>query len=91
MGEDAKDLPKVPMTSRSSKVVKTGSWRSSRPEIDEEKCIKCYICWKFCPDVAVIVTEGEYPEIDYVHCKGCGICAVECPKDCIGMKREVRG
>ena len=82
------DLPLTPITSVSSAANMTGGWKTFRPVLDKEKCIKCYICWKFCPDVAVHVKEGELPEFDYDHCKGCGICAHECPKDAIEMVLE---
>ncbi len=67
---------------------KTGSWRTYRPEIDLDKCIKCFICWKFCPDVSIDISKG-HPEVDFDHCKGCGICANECPVKCIEMVLEV--
>jgi 2-oxoacid:acceptor oxidoreductase delta subunit (pyruvate/2-ketoisovalerate family) len=58
--------------------------------LDPEKCNKCYICWKFCPEAAFEVDEErkEVPIIDYDHCKGCAICAEECPKDAIVMVEE---
>lgn len=81
--------------------IKTSSWRTSRPVIDYSKCTRCMICWKFCPDVAIDISENpsfdvpaerfkkmEAPYIDYDHCKGCGICANECPFDAIEMVRE---
>jgi len=68
---------------------KTGMWRIYRPVIDYEKCIKCYMCYINCPDVAVVVEKfNEYPKIDYDYCKGCGICATVCPKKAISMVRE---
>jgi 2-oxoisovalerate ferredoxin oxidoreductase delta subunit len=82
------DLPLTPITSVPSTVNQTGGWKTFRPILDAEKCIKCYICWKFCPDIAVHAKEGELPEFDYDHCKGCGICAYECPKDAIEMVLE---
>ena len=68
----------------------TGGWRTIRPIIIAEKCTKCYICWKFCPEASIIIDEElkEVPKIDYDHCKGCAICANECPKDAIEMVDE---
>ena len=86
--KDYNDLPLTPITSVPSTVNRTGFWKTFKPVMDKEKCIKCYICWKFCPDVAIHAKEGEYPEFDLEHCKGCGICAYECPKDAIEMVLE---
>jgi 2-oxoisovalerate ferredoxin oxidoreductase delta subunit len=65
----------------------TGAWRNIRPEIDRSKCIKCGICWKFCPEPSIDVVD-EWPVVDYDYCKGCGICAEECPAKCIVMVEE---
>lgn len=86
--KDYRDLPLTPICSVSSRANKTGGWKTFRPVLDKEKCIKCLICWKFCPDVAIHAKEEEYPEFDLEHCKGCSICAHECPKDAITMELE---
>ena len=67
----------------------TGAWRNIRPEIDRGKCIKCGICWKFCPEPSIDIVD-EWPVVDYDYCKGCGICAEECPAKCIVMVEERR-
>jgi len=67
---------------------KTGGWRSFRPIIDQEKCIKCGKCWASCPDNAIRKNKkGEF-EFNYDYCKGCGICANECPVKAIKMVKE---
>ncbi len=65
----------------------TGSWRSERPVLDEDKCTYCGLCALYCPTQCMI-DEGEYflPNFDY--CKGCGICGRECPQDAISMMSE---
>ncbi len=91
----------VPTAYAPSSNNKTSSWRTTKPVIDYGKCTRCMICWKFCPDVAIGVTQGmnlefpnerfakmEAPYIDYDYCKGCGICANECPFDAIDMVQE---
>jgi 2-oxoisovalerate ferredoxin oxidoreductase delta subunit len=88
MYETYNDLPPATMTSESSRAIKTGSWRAFRPLLDIEKCNKCYICWKFCPDASISIREDGYIEIDLDFCKGCGICEVECPKKAIELKPE---
>ncbi len=82
-------MPSIPVTCRDTEDVQTGTWRTLRPIIDEEKCICCHICWKFCPDMSIVVEEeDDVPSVDLEHCKGCGICANECPKDAISMEKE---
>jgi len=68
---------------------KTEGWRSQKPEIDREKCIKCGRCWQFCPDLAIIMDKRDgKAKVDYEYCKGCGICETECPVKCIKMEKE---
>ncbi len=67
---------------------KTGGWRTLKPVINKEKCIKCGRCWMFCPDNAIKIGKDGKPKIDYDYCKGCGICAAECPVKAIIMKKE---
>lgn len=67
----------------------TGAWRNIRPEIDLAKCIRCGICWKFCPEPCIEIV-NEAPAVDYDYCKGCGICAEECPAKAIIMVEEKR-
>ena len=66
----------------------TGGWRTFKPVKDESKCIHCLICWVYCPDSSILVSEGKMKGFDYDHCKGCGICAQVCPKKCIEMVKE---
>jgi pyruvate ferredoxin oxidoreductase delta subunit len=62
-------------------------WRTFKPVIDHAKCIRCLLCWIYCPD-GVIGKEEKELSIDYDYCKGCGICASECPKRAISMIKE---
>jgi len=80
------DMPDMPASQGSMRANKTASWRSLRPVLLEEKCKRCMICWKFCPEPAISPTDP--PVIDYDFCKGCGICAFICPKGAITMARE---
>ncbi|MCK4544028.1 4Fe-4S binding protein [candidate division WOR-3 bacterium] len=85
----ASDMPDMVASLGSMASNKTGSWRNLKPIIDESKCIKCFICWKFCPDASIdIVDENTPPKINYDYCKGCGVCAEECPVNCISMIEE---
>ncbi len=68
---------------------KTGIWRVSRPVVDYSRCTLCGICWLYCPDSVVEISEDKKRVvIDYDYCKGCGICSVECPFNAIKMVRE---
>lgn len=91
----------APVTEVSSRANKTDKWRTQKPVLDYQSCIRCMICWKFCPDSAISYsTDGGYqypnervakleaPVIDYDYCKGCGICANECPENSIEMINE---
>ncbi len=82
----AKDMPPMPVSMGSMRVNKTASWRSIRPIIDEEKCTRCMICWKYCPEPAIFPEDP--PRVDYDYCKGCGICIVECPSGAISSEKE---
>ncbi|MEM3404264.1 MAG: 4Fe-4S binding protein [Nitrososphaeria archaeon] len=67
---------------------KTGSWRLKRPVIDNARCIRCLICWIYCPDDTISIKEDGSVSVDYDYCKGCGICAQECPVKAITMMEE---
>jgi pyruvate ferredoxin oxidoreductase delta subunit len=66
----------------------TGSWRSQRPVWDDAKCIKCGICYVFCPEGCVQQGEDGLFRADLNYCKGCGICAHECWPSAIKMIEE---
>jgi len=65
----------------------TGTWRTFKPVIDNEKCLKCQLCELFCPEGVIVIIEGGI-SIDCKYCKGCGICAYECRLGAIKMVRE---
>ena len=87
MTKTYQELPLTPISDAPSTINLTGYWRVIRPVVDKEKCKRCTICWKFCPDGAIVLVDGV-PEIDLNYCKGCGICAHECPSKCITMVQE---
>jgi pyruvate ferredoxin oxidoreductase delta subunit len=67
---------------------KTGSWRAKRPLWENEKCIKCGICYIYCPEGCVTETADGFFEANLDFCKGCGICAHECWPGAIKMVNE---
>ena len=72
----------------SARQYRTGDWRSQRPTYDFSKCIKCGICYIFCPEGCIGQNDEGYFEADLYYCKGCGICAKECPTKVIAMVEE---
>jgi pyruvate ferredoxin oxidoreductase delta subunit len=68
-----------------AKGYRTGDWRSQQPEYNKDRCVKCGVCYIFCPDTAVSVGADGYVEFSDFYCKGCGICARECPTGAITM------
>jgi len=84
-----REIPIAGVPWKLSTEFKTGDWRTFRPVIDQSKCVKCLICWVYCPDMA-IQWDGEKVSVNYDYCKGCGICAKECPRKAIEMIQEVK-
>jgi pyruvate ferredoxin oxidoreductase delta subunit len=72
----------------SAESYRTGDWKTQRPVVDRSECIKCGLCFLYCPEGCVRPAEEGYFEPDLYYCKGCGICAQECPKKCIHMHEE---
>lgn len=72
----------------SARGYRTGDWRSQRPEYNLEKCIKCGLCWIYCPQSCIYRNDEGYFLADLYHCYGCGICAKECPTGVIAMIEE---
>jgi len=66
----------------------TGDWRTQRPVLDKEACIRCGRCWIYCPEGAYTEDEEGYFQCNLDDCKGCGICAQECPEGAINMVLE---
>ena len=73
-----------------SRLVKTGEWRTMVPVFHQDLCKQCMLCVPFCPDASIPVKDGKREETDFDYCKGCGICAKVCPFKAITMEQEVR-
>lgn len=67
---------------------KTGGWRVFRPDLELERCNGCTLCFVYCPEGAISLTDKDRPLIDYDHCKGCGLCIEECPTHALTSVRE---
>lgn len=71
-----------------SVLVNTGDWRTLTPGWIQENCRHCLLCFAYCPDSSIPVTEGKRQEFDFMHCKGCGICFKVCPFHAISFQKE---
>ena len=71
-----------------AKQYRTGDWKSERPVLNHQKCIKCGICYLFCPEGCIGQNEEGYFEANLYYCKGCGICVRECWTEAIKMVEE---
>jgi pyruvate ferredoxin oxidoreductase delta subunit len=72
----------------STSIYKTGDWRSQRPVVDKNKCVKCGLCALYCPEGCVSQQPDGNFEANLYYCKGCGICRHECPVKAISMVEE---
>ena len=66
---------------------KNAGFRTSKPIINSDKCVKCMMCYLLCPE-GTVYKDGDQLAIDYDFCKGCGICAQECKPKAIKMVPE---
>ncbi|AKG53689.1 pyruvate:ferredoxin oxidoreductase delta subunit [Dehalogenimonas sp. WBC-2] len=69
-------------------IYRTGDWRSQKPTYDFSRCLKCGICFVFCPEGCIRQNQRGFYEADFYYCKGCGICSYECPTRVIAMREE---
>lgn len=72
-----------------SRLTKTGTWRSNVPVWELDKCKQCLLCALYCPDSSIPVKDQKRLAFDLDHCKGCGICVTACPFQAIHMELEV--
>lgn len=49
-----------------------------KPTMDEEMCVSCGTCIRFCPQEAIAFNDRRKAQIDYNQCVGCGQCIVSC-------------
>ncbi|MCG7840620.1 MAG: 2-oxoacid:acceptor oxidoreductase family protein, partial [Methanomassiliicoccales archaeon] len=66
----------------------TGTWGTSNPLYDQDKCIRCQRCWFICPEGCIIRKEDDLMEFDLRYCKGCGMCVKVCPKGAITILKK---
>ena len=79
----------IPAIAAGHHIPERGSWRILKPVIDLKQCIRCRLCWLYCPDTAMGLNKNDYPYSDPRICQGCGVCANVCPVKCIKMERDL--
>jgi pyruvate ferredoxin oxidoreductase delta subunit len=72
----------------SSRSYLTGGWRAQKPIWDNTKCIKCGVCYLFCPEACISEDAEGFFVADLNYCKGCGICYHECWPRAIKMVED---
>ncbi len=65
-------------------------WDSKVAMINEEKCIKCGVCYQKCPYASIEIVNSKYI-VDPTTCEGCGVCAYFCPVEAITFRKERTG
>lgn len=68
---------------------KSDFYGMDKAEIDNDKCVSCGKCMKFCRFNA-IEHNGNY-KINLYKCEGCGVCSAICPAKCINMTKYASG
>tara|TARA_A100001037_G_scaffold291841_1_gene306365 strand:+ start:12856 stop:13716 length:861 start_codon:yes stop_codon:yes gene_type:complete len=59
-------------------------------QIDESRCIGCFLCVPACPVDAIVGAPRYLHTVLEGHCTGCELCIEPCPMDCIDLvAREV--
>ena len=76
----------VPIGPEGLHIIQTGKWRTRKPVMDTDKCVKCGMCLMYSPVDTIRRHADGSLEISYDYCKGCGICAHECKKGAITMQ-----
>jgi adenylylsulfate reductase subunit B len=58
------------------------------PVINEDKCIKCGLCAKYCAEDVFFGTRvKEYPTVAYPEeCTHCNSCVEECPEGAVSLR-----
>ena len=63
-------------------------WAEKRVEYDRSKCIKCHLCVKHCPAIAISVVEEGFVKVNHEVCIRCAVCTEVCPTKALVMKRK---
>ncbi|MBR9680415.1 MAG: 4Fe-4S binding protein [Candidatus Altiarchaeota archaeon] len=63
-------------------------WAEGRVDYTKSKCIKCHLCVKHCPAVAIKVVKDKFIKVDHEMCIRCSVCTEVCPTKALVMKSE---
>lgn len=72
----------------SATAFRPGAAVAARPVWDKDRCIRCGICYLFCPHGAIVREADGFFGVDEKACSGCGVCHRECWFGVIGMVQE---
>jgi len=61
-----------------SRAGKMAMHSNGKPEIEQEKCVGCRVCAKYCNQGAILFGENKKSTIDHALCAGCGRCIASC-------------
>lgn len=67
---------------------KKGGPRAALPEWDKDRCIRCGVCYVYCPHGAVYRQDDGFFDVIKDKCTGCGICHRECWFGVVSMVEE---
>ena len=71
-----------------SRVGKMIMHNNGKPTVDQEKCVGCQTCKKYCNQDAFSFNEEKKADIDHSRCVGCGRCIATCNFDAIHTSWE---
>lgn len=71
-----------------AKAFKPGQKVRALPVWDKDRCIRCGVCYLYCPHGAIVREDDGYFDKDEKLCSGCGVCHRECWFGVIGMVEE---
>ena len=63
-----------------------GTKPALQPVWDENLCVRCALCYLYCPTGAISRQDNGYYNVDIKSCTGCGICHRECWFGAVSMQ-----
>ncbi len=62
-------------------------WAEGKVAYDKSKCIKCHLCVKHCPPIAIRVVKDDFIEVNQEVCIRCAVCTEVCPTKALKMQK----